>query len=173
VWCYGGEFIAHSVQRWLAVARIETAYIAPGSPWENAYVESFNGKLRDNLNQSLSYPLVGRADGQRQARPHSRGTQAGCWQVQWNRLAYVPPHVPFVAERDRSADEGAAGTDAARLHPDDDERLWTGDGVIEERSEWKDRRDGAQAGSGERLNAGFSYWEFLGVCRSDQIFVSC
>ena len=31
---------------WLAEAHIETAYIAPGSPWENAYVESFNGKLR-------------------------------------------------------------------------------------------------------------------------------
>jgi transposase InsO family protein len=45
----GGEFIAHSVQRWLTEAGIETAYIAPGSPWENAYVESFNGKLRDEL----------------------------------------------------------------------------------------------------------------------------
>jgi putative transposase len=30
-------------------AHIETAYIAPGSPWENAYVESFNGKLRDEM----------------------------------------------------------------------------------------------------------------------------
>jgi len=45
----GGEFLAHSVQRWLAEAGVETAYIAPGSPWENAYVESFNGKLRDEL----------------------------------------------------------------------------------------------------------------------------
>jgi len=45
----GGEFIAHSVQRWLAEERIETAYVAPGSPWENGYIESFNGKLRDEL----------------------------------------------------------------------------------------------------------------------------
>jgi transposase InsO family protein len=45
----GGEFIAHAVQKWLKKAGIETAYIAPGSPWENAYVESFNGKLRDEL----------------------------------------------------------------------------------------------------------------------------
>jgi len=45
----GGEFIARSVQRWLAEAGVETAYIAPGSPWENAYVESFNGKMRDEL----------------------------------------------------------------------------------------------------------------------------
>jgi len=45
----GGESIARSVQRWLAEAGVETAYIAPGSPWENAYVESFHGKLRDEL----------------------------------------------------------------------------------------------------------------------------
>jgi transposase InsO family protein len=45
----GGEFVAHSVQRWLAEERIETAYVAPGSPWENGYIESFNGKLRDEL----------------------------------------------------------------------------------------------------------------------------
>jgi transposase InsO family protein len=55
----GGEFIAHSVQRWLAEAHIETAYIAPGSPWENAYVESFNGKLRDEmLNRELFTSLA-------------------------------------------------------------------------------------------------------------------
>jgi putative transposase len=37
-------------------ARIETAYIAPGSPWENAYMESFNGKLRDELlNREVVY----------------------------------------------------------------------------------------------------------------------
>jgi transposase InsO family protein len=45
----GGEFIARSVQRWLAEKRIETGYVAPGSPWENGYIESFNGKLRDEL----------------------------------------------------------------------------------------------------------------------------
>jgi transposase InsO family protein len=37
------------VQLWLAEAHVENAYIAPGSPWENAYVESINGKLRDEL----------------------------------------------------------------------------------------------------------------------------
>jgi len=45
----GGEFLARSVRRWLAEAGDETACIAPGSPWENAYVESFNGKVRDQL----------------------------------------------------------------------------------------------------------------------------
>lgn len=84
-----------------------------------------------------------------------------------------PPHIPFLAGRDRSVDEGAAGTDVSCFHPDDDEHRWTGDGVIEARSQQKGRRNGAQAGCGERLNADFSYGEFLGVCRSGQIFASC
>jgi putative transposase len=49
VWCYGGEFIAHCVQPWVAKVGIETAYIAPGRPWVNAYVESFDGKFLDEL----------------------------------------------------------------------------------------------------------------------------
>jgi len=76
------------------------------------------------------------------------------------RLAYVPPHVPLVAGRDRSSDEGAAGTDATRLHPDDDERLWTGNAGVEERSKWEGRYDGAQTDEGERLKCRFS---LLGV----------
>jgi len=55
----GGEFIAHAVQTWLEKEEIETAYIVPGSPWENAYVESFNGKLRDEfLNRKLFLNLA-------------------------------------------------------------------------------------------------------------------
>ena len=45
----GPEFVAQAVQMWLKAAAIETAYIEPGSPWENAYVETFNGKLRDEM----------------------------------------------------------------------------------------------------------------------------
>ena len=78
-----------------------------------------------------------------------------------------------MAGRNRSAAEGAIGTDATRLHPDDDERLRTGDVVIEKRSEQQSRRDGAQANGGERLSEVFAYWEFLGVCRSGQILASC
>jgi hypothetical protein len=48
-------------------------------------------------------------------------------------------HQSFVAGRDRSSDEGAAGTDAKRLHPDDDVRLWIGNVVIEAGSEWEGR----------------------------------
>ena len=45
----GPEFIATAVKEWLAAAGVQTLYIEPGSPWENAYVESFNGKFEDEL----------------------------------------------------------------------------------------------------------------------------
>ncbi len=45
----GPEFVAKSVRRWLERADVKTLFIAKGSPWENGYVESFNGKLRDEL----------------------------------------------------------------------------------------------------------------------------
>ena len=45
----GPEFIATAVQDWLASSGVKTLFIAPGSPWENAYLESFNGKLEDEL----------------------------------------------------------------------------------------------------------------------------
>jgi len=45
----GPEFVAQAVCRWLAQAAVKTLFIAKGSPWENGYVESFNGKLRDEL----------------------------------------------------------------------------------------------------------------------------
>ncbi len=45
----GPEFIARTVQDWIGAVGAKTAYIAPGSPWENGYVESFNARLRDEL----------------------------------------------------------------------------------------------------------------------------
>jgi putative transposase len=45
----GPEFIAKELQRWLERADVRTLYIQKASPWENGYVESFNGKLRDEL----------------------------------------------------------------------------------------------------------------------------
>ena len=45
----GPEFVAKAVQGWITGVGAKTAYIEPGSPWENGYVESFNGKLRDEL----------------------------------------------------------------------------------------------------------------------------
>jgi putative transposase len=45
----GPEFIAEAVKRWLLDKEVETLYIEPGSPWENGYIESFNGRLRDEV----------------------------------------------------------------------------------------------------------------------------
>jgi len=50
----GPEFVARAVQRWLAHHHCQTMYITPGSPWENPFIESFIGKLRDEcLNRYL------------------------------------------------------------------------------------------------------------------------
>ena len=43
----GPEFTAKAVRRWLRRVGVQTLFIEPGSPWENGYIESFNGKLRD------------------------------------------------------------------------------------------------------------------------------
>ena len=45
----GSEFTAEVVRNWLKRVGVKTLYIEPGSPWENGYIESFNGKLRDEL----------------------------------------------------------------------------------------------------------------------------
>ena len=45
----GPEFVALAVKGWITGVGAKTADIEPGSPWENGYAESFNGKLRDEL----------------------------------------------------------------------------------------------------------------------------
>jgi transposase InsO family protein len=45
----GPEFVAHTVRSWLTAIGVNTLYIEPGSPWENGYVESYIGKLRDEF----------------------------------------------------------------------------------------------------------------------------
>ena len=45
----GPEFTAKEVRKWLGRLGVKTLFIEPGSPWENGYIESFNGKLRDEL----------------------------------------------------------------------------------------------------------------------------
>lgn len=84
----GPEFVAQAVQAWLQANAIGALYIAPGSPWENAYVESFNSRLRDeHLNReefaSLLEAQVLAAGWRRdynETRPHSS-------------LAYLAPAV--------------------------------------------------------------------------------
>jgi transposase InsO family protein len=45
----GSEFTAGAVRKWLNRLGVKTLFIEPGSPWENGYIESFNGKMRDEL----------------------------------------------------------------------------------------------------------------------------
>ena len=54
----GPEFIAKAVRAWITAVGAQTAYITPGSPWENGYIESFNARLRDEfLNGEIFYSL--------------------------------------------------------------------------------------------------------------------
>jgi transposase InsO family protein len=56
----GPELAAKAVQDWIAKVGAKTAYIAPGSPWENGYVESFNARLRNVLlDGEIFYSLRG------------------------------------------------------------------------------------------------------------------
>ncbi len=45
----GSEFTSKKVRGWLERVEVKTLFIEPGSPWENGYIESFNGKMRDEL----------------------------------------------------------------------------------------------------------------------------
>ena len=54
----GPEFVAEAVRDWISAVGAETAYIEPGSPWENGYIESFNARFRDELlNGEIFYSL--------------------------------------------------------------------------------------------------------------------
>jgi transposase InsO family protein len=54
----GPEFIAKRVRDWLERLQVRPLFIEPGSPWENGYIESFNGKMRDELlNLEIFYSL--------------------------------------------------------------------------------------------------------------------
>ncbi len=55
----GTEFTANKLREWLKDLGVSTAYIEPGSPWENGYCESFNSKMRDEfLNRELFDTMV-------------------------------------------------------------------------------------------------------------------
>ena len=55
----GSEFTSKAVRGWLAKVGVKTLFIEPGSPWENGYCESFNGKLRDELlNGEIFYTVT-------------------------------------------------------------------------------------------------------------------
>jgi transposase InsO family protein len=107
----GPEFTAKVVRWWLQRMGVKTLFIEPGSPWENGYVESFNGKLRDELlNGEIFYTLLEAKvliERWRQhyntVRPHSA-------------LGYRPPAPAAIAVPSISC-EGSAPTPPASSPP--------------------------------------------------------
>jgi transposase InsO family protein len=75
----GPEFICSAVRKWVARRTIRTLYIAPGSPWENAYAESYHARLRDELLNREEFATISDAvvlleewrEQYNQDRPHS------------------------------------------------------------------------------------------------------
>jgi transposase InsO family protein len=75
----GPEFVAKAVRGWIGGVGAKAAFIEPGSPWENGYVESFNGKLRDELLDAEAFNTLREAQvlierwrlHYNTARPHS------------------------------------------------------------------------------------------------------
>jgi putative transposase len=109
--CYGPEFIAIALRKWIADVGTQTAYIEPDSPWENGYCESFNSKLRDELlNGEIFYSLQEAKviienwrNHYNTARPHSSlgyrppAPQAVLWPAAQPRPA--PPAIAPVAPK--------------------------------------------------------------------------
>jgi transposase InsO family protein len=101
----GSEFTARAVRDWLDRVEVNTLYIEPGSPWENGYVESFNGKLRDELlSREIFYTLLeARVLIERwrrhynQVRPHSS-------------LGYRPPAPEALAVSARTLETSRGGS---------------------------------------------------------------
>jgi putative transposase len=113
----GSEFTSNAILAWAEQARIEWHYIAPGKPMQNAFIESFNGRLRDELlNETLFTSLAQtratlghwRAD-YNGARPHS---QIG-WKTPSEFASFFHPRRDL-ALRDR---EGSAPAPAALTTP--------------------------------------------------------
>jgi hypothetical protein len=105
--------VAKAVQGWIAAVGAKTAYIAPGSPWENGFIESFNARLRDELLDGEIFYTLKEADRDRKLAPalqrHStpclaRLQTAGAVRPRIRRVAICAPsnrsdgHAPASAE---------------------------------------------------------------------------
>ena len=93
--CYGTELTSNAVLAWCGEIGVEWHYIAPGRPMQNGYVESFNGRMRDELlNETLFLSLA-----------HAR-VEIAAWVDDYNRerphssLGYATP-AAFAAELDK------------------------------------------------------------------------
>ena len=107
----GPEFVAQAVRAWISAVGAKTAYIEPGSPWENGYCESFNSKLRDELLKGEIFYTLKEAQivieswrrHYNTVRPHSSlgyrppAPEVVLWPAPQSRPA--PPATPAVAPR--------------------------------------------------------------------------
>jgi len=94
----GAEFAATAVRQWLGRVGVKTLFIEPGSPWENGYCESFNGKLRDELlEREIFYS------------PEEAKVLIERWRHEYNwirphmSLGYVPPAPAAIAAADAAS----------------------------------------------------------------------
>jgi len=77
--CYGAEFASRAILKWASENRVEWHYIDPGKPQQNAFIESFNGSLRDELLNEELFDSLADARGKlavwrydyNNVRPHS------------------------------------------------------------------------------------------------------
>jgi len=109
----GGEFIARAITRLAQITGVEMLYIAPGSPWENGYAESFHGRLRDELLNAEVFADL------REAK-----ALAASWREEYNHrrphssLGYLPPAM-FAAslEKGVSVERGDEAPLPSHTHP--------------------------------------------------------
>lgn len=108
----GPEFIAKALREWITTVGARTAYITPGTPWENGYCESFNSKLRNELLDGEIFYTLKEAqiliEGWRQhyntVRPHSS-------------LAYKPPAPEAILPPAAQPGPASPATPAVALRP--------------------------------------------------------
>ena len=99
----GAEFTSKAVREWLSRVGVKTLFIEPGSPWENGYCESFNGKLRDELlSGEIFYTL-------KEAK-----VLIERWRHEYN---WIRPHMSLGYQAPVPAAIAAAEAASAPLHP--------------------------------------------------------
>ena len=91
----GPEFIAHALRKWCQSSGTNTAYIKPGSPWQNGFAESFNSRFRDEFLNTELFATVAEAQG-----------LANRWRWEYNNLR---PHSALQGRKPlEAAQQGAA-----------------------------------------------------------------
>ena len=115
----GPEFVCAAMRRWSRRVGVGTLYIAPGSPWENGYAESYHARLRDELLDREEFETL----------PHAQALLSN-WRAEYNEqrphgaLNYQTP-AAFAAACLRDAEPGSATLRQAQ-HREDEEMLLSG-----------------------------------------------